>query len=120
MVLWRTSLDSIGISFGIIIVLVLLGKAEAQSNRKDAWDRTVRAAEEEGRLTVYGSSAHERLFRLFNKEYPEIKVTFVGGRGSNSMREDISKDDVHFSLRRVKGVELNRPGFHGQLIKPHV
>lgn len=27
------------------------------------------------------------------------------GMGANSMREDISKEDVHFSQRRVKGVD---------------
>jgi len=84
MILWRRSLDSIGISFGIIIVLGLLGKAAAQSSPQEEWDKTVQAAKKEGRLTVYGSSAHEKLYRLFNKEYPEIKVTYVSGRGSEN------------------------------------
>ena len=84
MILWRRSLDSIGISFGIIIVLGLLGKAAAQSSPQEEWDKTVQAAKKEGRLTVYGSSAHEKLFRLFNKQYPEIKVTYVSGRGSEN------------------------------------
>jgi len=80
----KRTLELVGLSIGLIIVFGLPGKADAQSNRQNQWDKTVQAAKEEGRLTVYGSSAHEKLFRLFNKEYPEIKVTFVSGRGSEN------------------------------------
>ena len=73
----KRTLELVGLSIGLIIVFGLPGKADAQSNRQNQWDKTVQAAKKEGRLMVYGSSAHEKLFRLFNKEYPEIKVTFV-------------------------------------------
>ena len=46
------------------------------------WDKTIRAAEEEGAVNIYMTSAFESVFRdAFQKKYPKIKVTSVVGRG---------------------------------------
>jgi iron(III) transport system substrate-binding protein len=46
------------------------------------WNKTVKAAEEEGALVIYMTQAFEPVFReTFQKKYPKIKVTTVTGRG---------------------------------------
>ncbi|MGZ9143617.1 MAG: hypothetical protein ACXW4O_14910, partial [Candidatus Binatia bacterium] len=46
------------------------------------WEKTVKAAEEEGAVSIYMTSAFESVFRDgFQKRYPKIKVTSVVGRG---------------------------------------
>ena len=56
--------------------------AEARPAWQAEWDRTVKAAEEEGALVIYMTQAFEPVFRAaFQKKYPKIKVTMVTGRG---------------------------------------
>ncbi len=46
------------------------------------WDKTVKAAEEEGALAIYITQAFEPVFRDgFQKKFPKIKVTIATGRG---------------------------------------
>ena len=46
------------------------------------WDKTVKAAEEEGALVIYMTQAFEPVFRdTFQKKYPRIKVSMATGRG---------------------------------------
>ena len=46
------------------------------------WEKTVKAAEEEGTVVIYMTNAFEPVFReAFQKKYPKIKVTTVTGRG---------------------------------------
>src|SRR5258708_5625720 len=67
-------------SFGLL--LVIASKSRAQTNWKGDWEKLVKAAREEGRLTVYGTTVFEDVFKFFQKAYPEIKVSFVVGRGA--------------------------------------
>ncbi len=49
------------------------------------WEKTVDAAKKEGKLSVYfwqGGNL-EKVIQTFQKKYPEIQVTTVGGRGSS-------------------------------------
>jgi iron(III) transport system substrate-binding protein len=48
------------------------------------WDKTVKAAKQEGQLVNYGGEEiiHPDIIKAFNAEYPEIKVTTAGGHGS--------------------------------------
>src|SRR5437016_2727911 len=46
------------------------------------WEKTVKAAEEEGALVIYMTQAFEPVFRdTFQKKFPKIKVTMATGRG---------------------------------------
>ena len=46
------------------------------------WEKTVKAAEEEGALVIYMTQAFEPVFRDgFQKKFPKIKVTTATGRG---------------------------------------
>jgi iron(III) transport system substrate-binding protein len=48
---------------------------------KIAWEKTVEAAKKEGQVSVYGSDTFELFLKsAFQKRYPEIKISFVGGR----------------------------------------
>ena len=55
----------------------------AQSSWKEEWEKTVRAAEQEGQLTLYGCCYdYDRILDEFRKKYPKIKVTTVLAPGS--------------------------------------
>jgi iron(III) transport system substrate-binding protein len=56
--------------------------AESRPAWQAEWEKTVKAAEEEGSVVIYMTNAFEPVFReAFQKKYPKIKVTTVTGRG---------------------------------------
>src|SRR5262245_36954216 len=66
-----------------VLLFVLVSNSSAQTNWKSDWEKLVKAAKEEGRLTVYGTTIFEDVFRnFFQKAYPEIKLSFAVGRGA--------------------------------------
>jgi ABC-type phosphate transport system substrate-binding protein len=55
--------------------------AEGSAAGKTAWEKTVEAAKKEGQISVYGSDTFELFLKsAFQKKYPEIKISYVGGR----------------------------------------
>ena len=59
-----------------------ISAAEAKPGWQAEWDKTVKAAEDEGALVLYITGAFEPVFReAFQKKFPKIKVTTVTGRG---------------------------------------
>ena len=57
--------------------------ADSKPNWQAEWERTVKAAEEEGQLTVYVSGYGALMDSgVFQKAYPKIKVTGVTGSGT--------------------------------------
>ena len=72
--------------FALFIMLCLFpGDAAYAAESKPAWqaewDKTLEAAKKEGQVTVY-ISGYEEVLPEFQKEYPEIKLVSVTGRGS--------------------------------------
>ena len=56
--------------------------AESKPAWQAEWEKTVKAAEEEGAVVIYMTQAFEPVFReTFQKKYPKIKVTALTGRG---------------------------------------
>jgi ABC-type Fe3+ transport system substrate-binding protein len=55
--------------------------AQAEAPWQKQWEKTLEAAKKEGQLTIY-ISGYEAVLPDFEKEYPEIKVTAVTGRGN--------------------------------------
>jgi hypothetical protein len=56
--------------------------AEATTAWRTEWEKTVKAAEEEGALVIYMPQSLEPVFRdSFQKKFPKIKVTMATGRG---------------------------------------
>jgi iron(III) transport system substrate-binding protein len=74
----------------LLLVCQLIGPirpilaAESKSSWQAEWDRTVRAAEEEGQVTVsiggYGAIIDSGVFQ---KTYPKIKITHITGAGTD-------------------------------------
>ena len=55
--------------------------AQSQPAWQQEWEKTLEAAKKEGQVTVY-ISGYEAVLPEFEKEYPEIKLISVSGRGS--------------------------------------
>lgn len=56
--------------------------SESSSELAGSWDEVLEAANEEGAVTIYSTSAPDNLAALkesFEKQYPEIELTFVRG-----------------------------------------
>jgi len=75
--------------FCIELILILASEVvlaeEAKAGWKSDWEKTVKMAEEEGRLNLYVFSEGPVTFETleaFQKAYPKIKVISVKGRGS--------------------------------------
>ncbi len=61
--------------------------AGAQTNWQAEWDKTVRAAESEGQLTLYGCCYdYDRVLEGFKKKYPKLKVSTVLSGGQLAAR----------------------------------
>jgi len=56
-------------------------QAQAQSNWKQEWEKTLAEAKKEGQVTVY-IYRYEALLRDFKRDYPGINVVSVTGRGN--------------------------------------
>jgi ABC-type Fe3+ transport system substrate-binding protein len=55
----------------------------AQTNWQAEWEKTVRGAEAEGQVTLYGCCyAYDRVLEVFKKKYPRIKVSTVLASGN--------------------------------------
>src|SRR4030095_8927463 len=64
----------------IVFWVATANAAESKPNWQTEWERTVKAAEEEGQLTVYVSGYGALIDSgVFQKAYPKIKVTSVTG-----------------------------------------
>ena len=67
----------------LLAALVLAGTREAQEaeitpGSEQDWERTVKAAEQEGQVVVY-KNAHDTEWQAFQNRYPKIKVNLVRG-----------------------------------------
>src|SRR6266508_796460 len=56
---------------------------EVRASWQDEWDKTVKAAEQEGQVVIYSLSEVGDIFVNggFQKKFPKIKVAVVGARG---------------------------------------
>ena len=80
--MWR----SVGLLIIIMVTCLLTLGVALAAERKPAWqvewEKTLEAARKEGQVTVYISGGYEAILPEFEKEYPEIKVITVTGRGN--------------------------------------
>ncbi len=51
-----------------------LAFAAAAESWNVEWEKTLAAAKKEGEISFYGSEGYEKIFEVFQKRYPEIKV----------------------------------------------
>ena len=69
--------------FALLMSIFLFG-VEANAAWQEEWDRTVKAAKQEGQLRIWGGEevSHPTIITAFNREHPDIKVITVTGRAS--------------------------------------
>ena len=75
MLFFAASIALIAYSFAAVTAIA------AEADWKKEWDRTLEAAKKEGQVTVY-ISGYEAVLPDFEREFPEIKVVAVTGRGN--------------------------------------
>jgi len=80
--LTRFSIAAIQVMLLCLALSFISYAAESKPVWQADWDKTIKAAEEEGSLTIYLTRAFGPVFRDgFQKKYPKIKVTMAAGRG---------------------------------------
>ena len=77
----KVLLNKQGLHTVLTVVLGLLFCSDARGDWKQDWEQTLAAAKKEGQVTVY-VYRYERVLEEFKKDYPEIKVVSVAGRGT--------------------------------------
>jgi iron(III) transport system substrate-binding protein len=63
----------------VVVIFVLAffslrGAAAAAESWQADWEKTLAAAKKEGQVSFYGSEGYEKVFEVFQRKYPEIKV----------------------------------------------
>jgi iron(III) transport system substrate-binding protein len=89
------------------------GESFAQSDWKKEWAKTLEAAKKEGQVTVY-ISGYEEVLPHFEKEFPEIKLTAVTGRGNQLGQRLLSERRAEKYIADVvsAGANPNYQQFH--------
>lgn len=65
----------------LLFWLLLAGESAAQANWQKDWEKTLAEAKKEGQVTVY-IYRYDKLLQDFKKEFPDISVISVAGRGT--------------------------------------
>ena len=65
----------------VLLFVNICGAGESKPGWQREWEKTLGAAKKEGKVAIY-ISGYEEVLPDFQKEYPEIIVTAVSGRGS--------------------------------------
>ena len=79
----RSNRQILSFALSGLCVALWVGFVWAQSNWQAEWEKTLRAAEAEGQLTLYGCCyEYNRVLEGFKKKFPKIKVSTVLGFGN--------------------------------------
>jgi iron(III) transport system substrate-binding protein len=84
----------VGHMMGFVLLSQIISvPAYAQSDWKRQWERTIEAAKKEGEVTIYGphNPAYQQVWAIFQKSYPEIKFSFVPGKGSDHAQRIVAE-----------------------------
>lgn len=75
-----------------LLYLIAPGLVLAQDWKK-TWEATLEAAKKEGEVVIYGphNPAYQQVWSLFQKSYPEIKFSFVPGKGSDHAQRIVAE-----------------------------
>ncbi len=93
--------------------------APAQNQWKEEWEKTLRAAEAEGQLTLYGCCyEYDRIVEVFKKKYPRIKVAAVLGSGNQLATRILAERRGEKYLPDVISAGANT--IHDALYKAHI
>jgi ABC-type glycerol-3-phosphate transport system substrate-binding protein len=78
----RITLGLIQVAFGSLLLGDSFWSAGALADWKKEWEKTLAGAKKEGQVVLL-MRRYEGVFAEFRKEYPEIKVVTITGRGSD-------------------------------------
>jgi ABC-type Fe3+ transport system substrate-binding protein len=93
---------------------------ESKPTWQQEWEKTLDAARKEGQVTVY-ISGYEEVLPDFQKDYPEIKVNAVTGRGSQISQRLLAERRAEKYLADVVnsgGVTTYQQLFPGKVLDP--
>ena len=67
--------------------------AGAQADWKKTWEAAGDTARKEGEVTIYGphNPVYQQVWSIFQKSYPEIKFSFVPGKGSDHAQRIVAE-----------------------------
>jgi len=76
-----------------LFVYLVSATAYAQSDWKKQWEKTLDAARKEGEVVIYGphNPIYQQVWAIFQKSYPEIKFSFVPGKGSEHAQRIVAE-----------------------------
>jgi ABC-type Fe3+ transport system substrate-binding protein len=76
----------------LFLVMPLVCDLHAQDWKKH-WEATIEAAKKEGEVVIYGphNPAYQQIWAIFQKSYPEIKFSFVPGKGSDHAQRIVAE-----------------------------
>src|SRR5262249_23753617 len=79
----RSAVGTVSLMSALLIFVATSTKIlAAESNWREEWNKTLRVAEAEGQLTLYGCCyEYDRIVEEFKKKHPKIKVTTVLAAG---------------------------------------
>ncbi len=82
--------------FAVLVVLALVvipAASPAQTDWKKQWEATVEAGRKEGEVVIYGphNPAYQQIWAIFQKSYPDVKFSFVPGRGSEHAQRIVAE-----------------------------
>ena len=110
---------STSITLFSLLVVLIADLVSAQSNWQAEWDKTVRAAETEGQVTLYGCCyEYDRVLEGFKKKYPKIKVATVLASGNQLSTRILAERRGDKYLADVVSSGANT--LHDALYKAHV
>src|SRR5690349_20828391 len=77
----------------MVLAPLLATSAGAQSDWKKSWESTIEAAKKEGEVTIYGphNPAYQQVWTIFQKTYPDIRFSFVPGKGSDHAQRIVAE-----------------------------
>ena len=79
----------------VVFILAHLPAASvyAEAEWKRQWEATTDAAKKDGEVTIYGphNPAYQQLWAIFQKSHPEIRFTFVPGKGADHAQRIIAE-----------------------------
>ncbi len=74
------------IGLGLNLIFLSALRAQAQTDWKSEWEKSLAAAHAEGQVTVYGppGKQYQDAISSFQSTYPKIKLNYVPGSGTNN------------------------------------
>src|SRR4051812_1838444 len=81
------------IAIAVFVTQLIATATRAQSVGKKQWEATVEAAKKEGEVVIYGphNPAYQQIWAIFQKSYPDIKFSFVPGKGADHAQRIVAE-----------------------------